>query len=256
MKKDKLIFDKNVESYDKYRPRYCQELYDKIISYSNINRSSKVVEVGCGTGQATEAFLKTGCSLCAVEPGENLSKYTQYKYRNYCNLSVENIKFEDYSIEANSIDLIYSATAFHWIDECIGYKKAYDSLKEGGIIALFWNRPFVNKKDDPLHVRIQEIYKKYGETYEEPVEANESTYTVRKNTILKYGFKDCKFYLFHNIRVFNADEYIELLNTYSDHSASLGENKMLFEKEVKDAICAYGGKIKLYDTIDLYMGQK
>ena len=34
-------------------------------------------------------------------------------------------------------DIIYSATAFNWIPEKIGYSKTYDLLKEDGTLALF-----------------------------------------------------------------------------------------------------------------------
>lgn len=254
--KDKLTFDNNVENYDRWRPRYCDKLFNEIIDYAKINSTSNVIEVGCGTGQATEAFLKSGCNLHAVECGKNLAKYTKLKYASYSNFTIHNVAFEDYDIKPNSVNLVYSATAFHWIDEYIGYRKIYNSLIKGGTIALFWNKPFVNKKDDPLHVRIQEIYKKYRPTDKEPKEDDQEVFDKRKETILKYGFSDLQFNLFHQIRIFNADDYIALLNTYSDHAAMLGDNKEKFEKEIKDAINEYDGIIKIYDTIDLYMAKK
>ena len=34
-------------------------------------------------------------------------------------------------------DLVYSASAFHWIPEEIGYSKVYEMLKPGGAFARF-----------------------------------------------------------------------------------------------------------------------
>lgn len=37
-----------------------------------LNPEKKVLEIGPGTGQATESILKTGCDYTAIELGENL----------------------------------------------------------------------------------------------------------------------------------------------------------------------------------------
>jgi|GEM_PF-3164063 len=55
-----LTFNEDAESYDKRRLKYCKELFDEIIAYSKIDEYNSVVEVGCGTGQATELILKIG----------------------------------------------------------------------------------------------------------------------------------------------------------------------------------------------------
>ena len=64
-------FDTVASTYEKFRPGYVDELYRAIFEYINIDSNSKAVEVGIGGGQATLPFLKTGCSLTAVDYGEN-----------------------------------------------------------------------------------------------------------------------------------------------------------------------------------------
>lgn len=104
-----------------------------------------LLEVGCGTGQATEPFLKTKCKVTAVELGENLASYTREKFKIYKNFNVIRSAFEDYDCDDNQFDMLYSATAFHWIPDEIGYKKAYRIIRSGGTLALFWNRPSPNE---------------------------------------------------------------------------------------------------------------
>ena len=67
------IFDTVASSYEKFRPGYAAELYQRIFDYIPIDERSDVVEVGSGSGQATEPILKTGCRLTAVECGEQFS---------------------------------------------------------------------------------------------------------------------------------------------------------------------------------------
>lgn len=56
-------FDENVVMYDKYRPTYVAELYSDIINYTSITENSNILEIGCGTGNATLPFIKTGATI-------------------------------------------------------------------------------------------------------------------------------------------------------------------------------------------------
>ena len=141
-------FDTVADTYEKLRPRYVDELYQTIFDYAPINNTSRVVEIGIGGGQATLPFLKTGCDLVAIDYGENFCEICREKFKSYSNFSAVSGKFEDIEL-SGEYDLIYSASAFHWIPEEIGYKKVYDMLKDGGIFARFANHPYRDKGTEP-----------------------------------------------------------------------------------------------------------
>ena len=122
-------FDTSASLYNRMRPGYTDELYRAIFDYISIDKESRVVEVGSGTGQATLPILKTGCELTAVEYGKNLSSMLKDRYQEYDGLSVITGKFEDVKLQENAYDLVFSATAFHWVPEDIGYPKVYSILK-------------------------------------------------------------------------------------------------------------------------------
>lgn len=252
----RLTFNEDVINYEKWRPTYCKELFNDIIDYSKLDQNKRAVEVGIGTGQASTPFLMAGCSLTAVELGKNFAVYTKKKFKQYKNFNVCNTSFEDFKCDNNSIDLLYSATAFHWIPQEIGYPKAFKLLKHGGALALFWNRPFVAKEDDPLHQKIQGIYQKYRPSSVKFIENDKSRYEKISETIESYGFKDLKVNLYHGTRKFTASDYISLLNTYSDHKNMPEFTKQLFEGEIEDAIREYGNVLSIYDTMDLYLARK
>lgn len=157
----RLKFNEVVAEYDKWRPTYVPELFGDIMDFSKINQASRVLEVGIGTGQATMPILKTNCHLTAVELGSDLATYTKKKFEGYNNFEIENVAFEDYECSDNSFDMIYSATAFHWIPEEIEYSKVYRLLKSGGTFACFRNYPYKDKANEPLHIAIQKLYSKY-----------------------------------------------------------------------------------------------
>ncbi len=55
------VFDTIPEQFDKYRPRYSEKLFAELVSYADIKPGKKILELGPGTGQATEPILNTGC---------------------------------------------------------------------------------------------------------------------------------------------------------------------------------------------------
>lgn len=250
------MFNEDEKNYDKFRPTYIEQLFKDVIDYTCLNTDKQAVEIGIGTGQATTPILQTGCFVTAIELGDKLAAYSKNKFSKYINFQIENISFEDCICESDSIDLVYSATAFHWIPEEIGYNKIFNMLKSGGAIALWWNRPFIARDDDLLHKGIQLIYSKYGFSKASPIEDKQDKYNQIIATIKKYGFVDLQFKLFNQTRKFNADDYISLLKTYSDHRSLPSSVKGEFYKEIKSAIDKFGGVINVYDTIDLYLAKK
>ena len=256
----KLTFDEDIMNYDKWRPKYVPQLFADIIRYSGIDSNKRAVEVGCGTGQATGPILKTGCSLVAVECGRNFSAYVQEKYKNFPGFKVINMEFEKYPFVKNSVDLLFSATAFHWIPENEGYTKTYDILKSGATLALFWNRPFVNKQDDPLHQCIQSIYNRFrpqdSGKKNLDIEHDQERFRHISGTIKKHRFINLEYSIYKQTRSFFAEDYISLLNTYSDHQQMSQPEKSKFEFEIKAAIQHHGGILTIYDTMDLYLAQK
>ena len=65
------VFDTVPEQFDKYRPRYSAELFADLIAYAGVGEGKEVLELGPGTGQATDPILATGCDYNAIEIGEN-----------------------------------------------------------------------------------------------------------------------------------------------------------------------------------------
>ena len=120
-------FDENVVLYDKFRPTYGTKIFEDILSYGRIKKSSKILEIGCGTGNATLPMIRTGAEVTAVEIGDNLSKYTAQKFLQYSNFHVIQSAFEDFQAHAK-YDLIFAATAFHWIKPDKSYSKCKELL--------------------------------------------------------------------------------------------------------------------------------
>lgn len=248
---DKTVFNRVAPLYDKMRPNYPQALYIDIFSYKAITSASAALEIGIGTGQATRPILETGCTLTAVELGDSLSAFAANKFRSYPNFSIITAPFPEVPFSDNTFDLIYSATAFHWIPEESGYTKVFSLLKSGGIFARFSNHPAPAKDNPQLHSALQKIYTEDKTMPPHSPNSAKSPEEVAQIP-LKYGFTDTELHLYHRTRTFTAAEYTDLLRTYSDHNSRPPK----FHAKIAAAIDANGGKINVFDTIDLQLARK
>ncbi len=249
-------FDTNADTYEKLRPGYPSELYTDILAQVQLDSTSNAVEIGIGGGQATLPILNTGCNLVAVEYGKNFTELCREKFKDYPNFTAVNTKFEDFVCKKESCDLIYSASAFHWIPEEIGYSKVFEMLKSGGVFARFANHPCGDEGRLVLWEEIQKIYAVYMPNSKSPKPYNEADAESRAKIAEKYGFVDISYKLYHRTRSFSASEYTKLLSTYSDHIALPENIRNEFYSKIKEAINNHGGTITIYDTIDLQIARK
>ena len=254
-------FDTVVSNYDKMRPGYAPELFQKIFEYVSVGENSRVVEVGSGSGQATLPVLKTGCELIAAEYGENFSKLLLDKFKEYPKFSVKTGKFEEIDFPSESFDLVFSATAFHWVPEEIGYKKVFDMLRPGGAFARFANRPRNCQNDPELGSETQVLYDEYYNAQNKIKSGTKKWFSEEDAKAIslipeKYGFTDIQYHLFYRERVFTANEYTQLLGTYSDHIAIEESIRKVFFSKIEDAINRHGGTITISDTMDLELARK
>lgn len=248
------VFDSIPDQFDQWRPRYCAELFDDLIEYTRLDDSKSVLEVGPGTGQATEPILKTGCAYLAIELGENFVGFMQKAFGSYPNFQIVNADFETYDLGSNRFNLVYSAAAFQWIPEQIGYPKAYDILKSGGTFAMFMMRPDIQPgggyTDEPLYSRIQAVY---AEHFRPETEYKcKLDYDARE----KYGFVDLERREYRKTRTYNADDYVALIGTHADHITLREPDKSRFYAGIREAIMKSGNQITLYDKITLYLARK
>src|SRR5579872_6356841 len=71
-------FDGSALLYDRVRPGYPEALFDDVIARSGIDPCGRVLEIGCGTGQATLPFARRGYRVICVELGESLAAVAQH----------------------------------------------------------------------------------------------------------------------------------------------------------------------------------
>ncbi len=134
-----LRFDEIAERYDRVRPGYPAALFDDVAALTGVPPGARVLEVGCGPGKATCDLLARGWHVHAVEPGAALAARAR---ANAAGLpfTVDVARFDDWDSACATYDMLFSATAYHWVAPELRWRRAAAVLAPGGALALATNR--------------------------------------------------------------------------------------------------------------------
>lgn len=139
------VFGEVAGEYDRVRPAYPAVLVDDVLSYSQPDIGGRrALEVGAGTGRATEAFAAKGLSVVAVEPDDAMADVLARRVARFPDVQVVRHTFEEF-LPTERFGLLFSADAWHWTLPETRWSLAADTLEQGATLALFWNNERVNE---------------------------------------------------------------------------------------------------------------
>jgi SAM-dependent methyltransferase len=130
------VFNEVPEVYDRVRPAYPDELFADLAAITGLESGSPVLEVGCGTGQATRSLAALGYAVTAVEAGPDMAALARQRLAAFRNVAVENSRFEDWDDAGRRFDVLVAAASWHWVDPAVRWRRAHDVLRPGGWLAL------------------------------------------------------------------------------------------------------------------------
>jgi SAM-dependent methyltransferase len=159
------VFDEVPELYDRVRPGYPDKMFADLVSVAGLQPGSSVLEVGCGTGQATRSLAALGFSITAVEPGAGLVAVARTRLGAFSNVTIEQSTFEEWDDFRRRFDVLVAAAAWHWVDPSIGWQRAHDVLHPSGWMALLGN-VVVRRPEEP------EVYCETADLHEQMCPGN------------------------------------------------------------------------------------
>lgn len=242
-------FNNDAERYHARRPNYPPELFEKLIAATHLSAQAKLLEIGPGTGQATKPLAKHGYQITAVELGEDLAAKAQKVLADYPNVDIVTGAFEAVELPERSFDLIYSATAFHWIKPEVKFTKPHRLLKPAGHLAIIHTEHVSDEAGDDFFFASQPIYDMYQGTGK-PINKQGDVTPPRLEALQPPEKLDPNFFTLESFTVFpvklsySSQEYIELLATYSPNIALPEEKRAALLAEIKELIdTKYGGRM-------------
>ena len=247
----RLIFDTIPEQFDRYRPRYSPELFDALIEYAKLGPGKSVLELGPGTGQATDPVLTTGCDYHAIELGEHLYLKMLEKYGGYGNFHIDKGDFIDFDFGERRFDLIYSAATIQWIPEQTAFGKTFGLLKPGGTLAMMLTKGDYRTPNEELYLKIQEVYSEYFKP-EIPYSHGGFRYIAAP----EYGFVGFERREFSGRREMDADGYVAYCGTHCDHLSIPEPGRTAFFEALRKTVAESGNRVVFNDTYVLYLCRK
>lgn len=195
-------------------------MFDDLADLTCIKPGCRVLEIGCGTGQATLPLADRGASIVCVELGPAMAAVARRKLAGYPHVRVDVAAFEDWPLPAEPFDVVLSATAFHWIDPRVRVSKAADALRAGGALATIATHHIAGGDED-FFVQAQDCYERWDPATPPGLRLESAAQIpVDSEELDRSGlFGPATFRRYEWDLRYSTAEYINTLLTYSGHRA-------------------------------------
>jgi SAM-dependent methyltransferase len=250
----RTTFGSVAEQYDRARPSYPAAIFDDLAEIAGLEPGARVIEVGPGTGKATVELVRRGYDVTGVELSPDLADVAR---RNAPGATIVVAEFERWQPEQAGFDAIVATAAYHWVDPEHRYAKPLALLKPGGALAVVHGRHVLPVGGDPLWAEMQE-------DYDAVVPHPDNAPPPPPEEIAdEWGDEFRASRVFERVEerrhlqslVYSADEYVDVLGTFSDNIAlPAAQRDELFERIHRRIAARPGGTVTKHYLLTLTVG--
>jgi SAM-dependent methyltransferase len=215
----RTTFDDSPEIYDRSRPVAPPQVFDDLVVLARLAPGARLLEIGCGTGQATVPLAERGFAIVGVELGANLADFARRRLAPFPRVRIVTSSFEQWDPAGERFGGVVSSNAFHWIDPEVRYAKSAAVLEDGGALTVLEMRFATPDDADPTWVELQEDY----DAVVGPAARNDrpphpdAVKDRAEEYVVSGHFRDVSVRRYQWSMSFGADEYLALLSTSSWH---------------------------------------
>ncbi|GIF09495.1 class I SAM-dependent methyltransferase [Actinoplanes siamensis] len=247
----RTTFGQDAELYDQCRPTYPPQLFTDLATLAGLGPHARVLEIGCGTGQATLPLARMGCHVVAMDLSPDMAAVARRNLAHFPNVSVVATAFEDWQTSDGTFDAVLSATAFHWLDPEVRMIKAADFLRPGGALGIV-STHHIAGGTNAFFADAQRCYERFDPTTPPGMRLTSDDQTVEETAEFERSarFGSAEFRRYEWQQTYTAREYLNLLMTYSGHRAMAPQARAgLFECITHLIDDVYNGEVtKQYRT--------
>jgi SAM-dependent methyltransferase len=201
----------------------------------------RTLDIGCGTGIVAELLAARGCAVLGVEADERMADVARAH-----GVAVEVAPFEQWQPDGRSFELATCGQAWHWIDPVLGAQRAAAALAPGGLLGLFWNfgapPAAVAELFDPIYARIAPGLEQYSVLLGG---SDTRAQIAIAGIAATEAFAPAHTHTFEWRKTHTREEWLELLQTHSDHQALAPERRAHLLESIGEAIDIFGGSFEM-----------
>jgi trans-aconitate methyltransferase len=216
-------------------------VFDDIMEIANLSGGAATIEVGAGTGIATEPLVERGLAVTAIEPAAEMAALAEAKLADRAQMFMG--RFEDYSAQ-RSVELVASFNAWHWVEPRVALERVAELIEPGGYLALIWTE-VISWGQEPLEQRLAEVF---GSPWEKRFEhVDGSIQPVRDDD----RFNEFQVRPHSFTRSLDAETFVAVTKTYGGHRTD--EQYRAIEGIINNE---FGGAIKKTEDAALYIARR
>jgi SAM-dependent methyltransferase len=149
-------FDGAAEVYERARPTYPSDAVEWLLA----SAPRTVLDIGAGTGKFTRLIAPRVETVIALDPSERMLRELSAVVPS-AELRIGSA--EAIPLSPASVDAVYSAQAWHWVDTARAVPEVLRVLRPGGVFGLIWNArdervPWVKRLSEVMHNSKAEEY--------------------------------------------------------------------------------------------------
>ncbi len=117
------------------RPAYAPRLISRVAALANLNPTTRMLDLGCGTGELAHAFAPLVAHVLAADPSPEMLAIAAENQP--ANLTLRQASSYDLDASFAPADFVAIGRAFHWMDRADTLHRLDAIIPQGGTIALF-----------------------------------------------------------------------------------------------------------------------
>lgn len=265
------LFGDLADDYAKYRPLPPREGF-QIIKGHLSSLDAKIVDLGCGTGNATKQFSEVGFTdVTGVDSEANMLRFAKDHSPPHITYLQANVSSkEEFPFKKETVDAFSAVSSLHWFSDDQALSNIFNALKPGGYLFVIRGGIQTAKSEKPKESKDRAIKVEAQELIRKTLELTKEQFKVEEKKPIGVDVLQSKGFTFIEARTirdekpfaYTIDEYVKYLRTFSEWTKVLQapqEQQQAVDKALRTYLATVvdcDGKISIDNNASFVILQK